>query len=609
MSGKHKLLSFTESLSWLPEAGGVVWKAAGVRSIGWLALLLIQGLLPALLVQLLRLFVDGLVAAIQAGGSWEAVRPAISIGAALAAVMLATEVLSGLAQWLRTAVAELIQDHISALIQRQATVLDLAYYESSEFHDRLNRAVSESGTRPMMVLETLGRLLQNTVTLLAMAAVLIPYGAWLPAALFAGTLPALYVIVRINRQYHSWWERLTEVRRRAQYYDQVLTTSWTASEVRLLGLGPHFRNAYQRLRRTLREGRLAIIRKQVMGRMLAAVVGLAVFGGTMAWMVWRALQGTATLGDLALFYQALNRGQSLMRSLLTDVGQVYTSGLFLSNLFEFLHLQPKVTTPAVPAGLPGTLEQGIHFDNVTFYYPDSRRPALDRLNLFVPAGQTVAIVGANGAGKSTLIKLLCRLYDPSSGTVRFDGVDLRRVAPATIHRYVSVQFQMPVAYHETVGDNIAFGDATRRPSRAEIETAVRRAGAGPVVDRLANGYDTLLGKRFANGTELSSGEWQRLASARCFLRDSQILVLDEPTSFVDSLSEAEWFDGFAEHVRSRTAVLVTHRLGIAKRADVIHVMDHGQIIESGTHDQLLARRGLYARSWDTQLRTGAHLVA
>jgi len=608
MSRKAHFRFSRANLAWAPAAGRIVWEAAGWRSIAWLALLVVQGLLPAGIVQLTRVFVDGLVAGIQAGGAWSAVAPAAYAGAALGALMLATEILSGVGEWLRAAVSELIQDHISALIHRKATALDLSYYESPDFHDRLHRAVSDSSTRPMAVLENVGSLLQNAVTLLAMAAILIPYGAWLPVVLLVGTAPALYVIVRINRKYHSWWETHTPVRRWAEYYDHVLTGSWTAAEMRLLGLGPRFRGAYQVLRRALREGRLAILRKQVLGRLAAALVGLLVFGGTMLWMVWRALQGAATLGDLALFYQALNRGQSLMRSLLAGVGQVYTNGLFLSNLFEFLNLTPRLAAPGAPARLPKRLSDGIHFDNVTFRYPGSKRAALEELSLFIPAGQMVAIVGANGAGKSTLIKLLCRLYDPASGTIRFDGADLRKIRPEQVYRYLSVQFQIPVAYHATAFENIAFGDAYGQPTREDVEAAVRLAGAQPVVERLPDGYDTLLGKWFTNGTELSAGEWQRLATARTFLRDAPVLVLDEPTSFVDSLSEAEWYAGFERHARGRTTVLITHRLGIARRADTIHVMDRGRIVESGSHDELIARGGLYARSWATQLRTGANLI-
>jgi ATP-binding cassette subfamily B protein len=253
------------------------------------------------------------------------------------------------------------------------------------------------------------------------------------------------------------------------------------------------------------------------------------------------------------------------------------------------------------------LQDGIRFQNVVFRYPGSERLALQDFNLSVSAGQVVAIVGANGAGKSTLIKLLCRFYDPDAGRIEVDGVDLRELALADLRRLITVLFQLPVPYHATVGQNIALGDLTAEPSATQIEGAARGAGAHEVIERLPHGYDTLLGKWFADGTELSEGERQRVALARAFLRRSQIVILDEPTSFMDSWAEAEWLERFRNLVEGRTAILITHRFTTALRADMIHVMDAGRIVESGTHKQLLAQGGLYAHSWTKQTQTPHNL--
>jgi ATP-binding cassette subfamily B protein len=248
------------------------------------------------------------------------------------------------------------------------------------------------------------------------------------------------------------------------------------------------------------------------------------------------------------------------------------------------------------------MQEGICFEQITFRYPGSERVALQDFNLTVPAGQVAAIVGANGAGKSTLVKLLCRFYDPEAGQITLDGINIRDMSLAELRRLITVLFQWPVPYHATAGQNIALGDVQAAPSAAEIAAAARGAGAHEVIARLPREYDTLLGKWFADGTELSGGEWQRIALARAFLRRAQIVVLDEPTSFMDSWAEAEWLARFRALVHGRTALIITHRFTTAMCADVIHVMQNGQIVESGSHDDLLARGGLYAQSWAAQMR-------
>ena len=373
----------------------------------------------------------------------------------------------------------------------------------------------------------------------------------------------------------------------------------------MFDLGAYFQLAYQGLRRRLRTEHLKLLKNQSLARLNAGVATLLITGAAMAWMVWQAIQGLATLGDLALFYQAFQPGQSLMRTLLGNAGQIYANSLFLGNLFEFLGLEPHVVSPPQPVSAPSAIKEGIRFEQITFRYPGSERVALQDFNLTVPAGQVVAIVGANGAGKSTLVKLLCRFYDPEAGQITFDGINIRDISLKELRRLITVLFQWPVPYHATAGQNIALGDVQAAPSAAEIAAAARGAGAHEVIARLPRGYDTLLGKWFANGTELSGGEWQRIALARAFLRRAQIVVLDEPTSFMDSWAEAEWLARFRALVHGRTALIITHRFTTAMRADVIHVMQNGRVVESGRHDDLLAQDGFYAQSWRAQTQTSS----
>jgi ATP-binding cassette, subfamily B, bacterial len=323
---------------------------------------------------------------------------------------------------------------------------------------------------------------------------------------------------------------------------------------------------------------------------------------TLAWMVWQTIEGKYTLGDLALIYAAFSQGQGLMRTLLENVGQIYSNLLFLGNLFEFLALEPQVIDPPEPAPLAQPLQEGIRFQGVSFRYPGSDRPALQDFSLDIPAGQTMAIVGVNGAGITTVLKLLCRFYDPHSGSITLDGTDLRDLSLEALRRSITVLFQEPVAYQDSVAQNIALSDPASEPDQASLAAAARAAGADTIIANLPASYETLLGKWFEGGTDLSVGEWQRIALARAFLRQSAIVILDEPTSAMDPWAEADWLNRFQRLAAGRTSIIITHRFTTARYADVIHVMEGGRIVESGTQEELLALGGRYAQSWRAQMR-------
>jgi len=592
-------------LSYLARVFAIVWAAAAPWMVAWAILLIVQGLLPVALVYLTKPLVDGMQAAVGHGSSWQSVQPVLLVAGAIGGVLVLTELIKVALEWIGAVQSELVQDHVSDLLHAKATSVDLAFFETPDFHDHMYRARVDASNRPLALLESSGSLVQNTVTVVAMAAVLIRYGAWLPPALLVSTLPAFYAVVRTSRRYHNWWKNTTTERRRTQYLDVVLTDAFYAGEIRFFGLADYFRKAFLELRRRLRVERLRLLRDQSLARAGAEVVALLASAGTIAWMVWRAFVGLATLGDIALFYQAFQRGQGLMRALLTNVGQIYNNGLFLANLFEFLDLETHIAEPANPVPAPARLERGIRFQDVTFRYPGTDRVALKDFNLTIPAGRTVAIVGANGAGKTTLIKLLCRFYDPESGRVEIDSIDLRNLSLGELRRMITIMFQLPVRYQDTARQNIGMGNLEGATYFAKIEAAARSAGAHELIASLPERYDTLLGKWFSGGTELSGGEWQRIAMARAYLRKSEIIILDEPTSMMDSWAEAEWFERFRDLARSRTAIIITHRLTIAMRADMIHVMEHGQIVESGNHQELVARDGLYSKSWRAHMESAS----
>ena len=585
---------------YLPQAVRLVRHAAGGLTIVWLVLLLVQGLLPVVSVYLTRTLVDGVAAMINNGGGWAAMQPLLPAAIAMALVLIGIELLQSIGKWLRTAQSELVQDHVQELIHKQAMRLDLSFYDNPGYYDQLHRARIDAISRPNALIENAGSLLQSFITLAAMGWVLLSFGIWIPLLLALGTLPALVVVLRHTIRFHRWRLNNTAAIRKTSYYDIMLTQREAAAEMRLFGLGPHFRALFQALRLRLRREQVQLARSEALAQGVAALIGLASMAGALAWMGRLALRGTIGLGDLALFYQAFFQGQRMMRSLLGSAGEIYRNLIFLENLFEFLALEPRIDEPAHPLPHPG-LHEGITLHDVTFAYPGASRPALDNFNMVIPAGRITAIVGENGAGKTTLIKLLCRFYDPQKGRLTIDDTDIRDLSFSALRQRITVLFQDPVRYHDTVRNNITFGDIDNDPDMDRIQAAALAGGADAPISRLPHGYQEVLGKWFG-GAELSGGEWQRLALARAFLRNAEFIILDEPTSAMDSWAEADWLLRFRQLVAGRTALIITHRFTTALQADMIHVVDQGRIVESGSHAQLLDQKGRYETSWSRQMR-------
>ncbi len=600
--GYARFQRLTAQVSRLPRALSLVWEAARRLTAAWIVLLVTQGLLPLATVYLTRALVNQLVLAVRSAGDWREIRSTLVLAAWMGVVMIAGQLLRSMTTWVRTAQSERVKDHLTGLIHQKSVEVDLAFYDSSDFFDHLHRARLEASYRPTDLIDTLGTLLQNGITAIALIAVLIPFGPILPLALLVSALPILYVTLKRGQRRHQWNQTATVEERRSWYYDAVLTNADSAAEIRLFGLGRHFRNAYQGIRSHLREQRGIIARQEAFDELWAGLAALGIMGATVLWTVWRALRGLISIGDLALFYQAFNQGISVARTSLENVGHLYENTLFLGNLFEFLDLKPKVISLEDAVPISDCLVSGIRFENVTFHYPGSERPVLKNFSIDIKPGTVVALVGPNGAGKSTLVKLLCRFYDPDEGVITIDGVPLPRIEMEHLRRLLTVQFQGPVQYNSTARENIRFGDIARDgpDARMSAEQAARSAGADQFLEALPNGYDTQLGRWFVSGNELSVGQWQRVGLARAFYRAAPIILLDEPTSAMDPWAEIEWGRRFREFTASRTGIIITHRFTTAMFADTIHVLADGELVESGSHEQLLGRGGLYSKGWSAQ---------
>jgi ATP-binding cassette subfamily B protein len=559
----------------------------------WGVLLVGQGLIPAVQVLLLRTLVNRLVAS----PTWIAIaRPALSI----AALWIVGQILSSALSWVRAVQAERVQDEVHHLIHVQALRLDLAFYDHSESYDQLHRARVDSISQPLSLLESLGSLVQNGLGFLILAGILWTYAGWLPLLLIATGIPGLLLVARHILREHDWNLKHTNQERRARYLDWLITERSAAAELRLFDLGNHHRIAFETLRKNLREGRLRLKGQGAAAELAAGTLAWAGSLVGLGWMLHRTLMGKVGLGDLLICFQAFQQCQVFLRALLEGSGNIYRSLLFVENLESFLDLKPEILSGS--EGEPGLpVKDSICFEDVSFTYPGSLHRALDSFDLKIPKGKVVALVGHNGAGKSTLIKLLCRFYDPDAGRVLLDGVDLRALDPVALRRQIAVLFQEPVRYHASVRENIAFGDLGGLSNQGRVWQAVLDAGVQEPVERLPEGLETLLGKWFG-GAELSGGEWQRIALARAFFRQASLIILDEPTSSMDSWAEHDWLGRFRTLTEGRTGLMITHRFTSAMHADIIHVLDRGRVVESGTHAELVAMGGAYASSWAAQMR-------
>ena len=584
----------------LQRAIGLVWQSAPSWTFASLILLVIQGILPLASLYLMKLLVDAVTTGIATADKATALRTVILLVSLAGITALCGDLCRSWAGYTSEAQSQIVTDHVHDLLHAKSIEVDLEYYENAQYYNALHRAQQEASYRPLYILTSLVQVAQNAISLLAIAYLLLSLHWGIAAVLFIAAVPGLLVRVKYTGKLYQQQRGWTASERIAYYFHSMLTSDNYAKEVRLFGLGSLFRSRYRHLRHQIRKEKLTLAKQRSITELMTTASGtVAVFGGC-GFIAYQTIQGAITLGGLVMYFQAFQRGQGFLRDMLTSLASLYENSLFLSNLYEFLDLKRIVDEPLHPQTLPNPLQIGIHFEGVNFQYPHSSRPLLEDINLTIKAGETIALVGENGAGKTTLIKLLCRLYDPTKGRITIDGIDLRQLTTVDLRQDISVVFQDYVRYNLTARENIWFGNINLLPHQDKIIQAARSAGADIAIDRLPYGYDTTLGTQFEEGEELSIGEWQKVAIARAFLRQAQIIILDEPTSALDAKAEYEVFEQFRQLTQGKTAILISHRLSTVKMADRIVVLQHGRILESGSHDELLQLGGTYAQLFKLQ---------
>ncbi len=560
---------------------------------------LVVGALPAAAAFVGARIVDTVVAAAATPGA--ALAPVLQLvaleAAIIATIALATRTVSFTTALLR----EQISHRVNTLILEKALTLDLEHFEDSEFYDRLLRARREASTRPLSLVLRSFALVQNAVTLASFAVLLLRFSPWAVALLLLAGLPGFIVETRFSNEAFRLFRWRSPERRMQAYLETVLAREDHAKEVKLFGLGPRLLDRYRAIfQRLYAADRSLAVRRDSWGFGLG-LLAIAALYGAYAWVAASAVHGLISVGSMTLYLMLFRQGQQAVSSGLGAVSGMYEDNLYLSTLYEYLETPARARTGGEKTG-PDPAD-GIRFERVSFTYPGATEPALHDIDLHVPRGGSLALVGANGSGKTTLIKLLTRLYVPTAGRVLLDGRDLAEWDEAALRGRVAVIFQDFTRYQMQVGENVGAGDEPHFDDEQRWRTAALKGRADEFIDTLPQGYRTQLGKWFQDGRELSGGQWQKVALSRAFMRtQADVLVLDEPTAAMDAQAEAEIFEHFRQLSEGRITILISHRFSTVRRADCIAVIESGRIVERGSHDELVARGGTYARLFELQAR-------
>lgn len=589
---------FNEILANTPRLLHLVWTAVPGMLLLSLAIALIRAALPAAQLIVSKLIIDRILIDVkQTEVDWT---PLLTLVGFRFGLSLLQEGLNQVNIYVSQVFKDRFTLHANGLLLAQAVQLDLEHYESSEFHNTLSRASKSGSNYPVAVVSTLTTLLGQIFTLFSLLTLLLRFSPPIAGLLVITGFPTFWVAVLFSGKRFWMLRSQTESGRLADYFQRLLTQGEYAKEVRLFNLGAYLLGQWRDIRAEFNQTSAALAGKHAAVRGGAGIVANLGFYTAYIWAVMQVVMGVITLGDFTMYTGAFGQAQNLIPAILQNVANIYDANLYVGQYFEFLDLQPKVVTPESPKPFPSPLQTGLELRNVSFTYPGYTKPTLVDLNLTVQPGESIALVGLNGAGKTTLLKLLTRLYDVDRGEITLDGIPLPELDLQELRRNIGVIFQDFSRYHLSTQDNIGFGNLPERSNMSRLQQAAADGGAQELIAGLDRGYETILGKMFSSGVELSGGQWQKIGTARAFMTDAPILILDEPTAALDALAEYQLFQKFRQLTQGKMTFFVSHRFSTVLLADRIVVLDNSRIIEVGDHAQLMANDGLYARMFRLQ---------
>ncbi|MDZ7267960.1 MAG: ABC transporter ATP-binding protein/permease [candidate division KSB1 bacterium] len=587
-----------KALGNLPQLFLLIWQTSPPLTLASMVLRVVRAAVPLATLYIGKLIIDEVVHLTQLPPPraldylWKLV--AIEFG-----IIFVSDILNRALALVDSMLGDLFSNQTSVRLMRHAAALDLDYFEDASFYDKLERARRQTAGRMALMSQVLEQA-QDVITMMFLSVGLVAFNPWLILLLMVTLIPALLGESHFNARSYSLMYSWTPERRQLDYLRYTGASDETAKEVKIFGLADFLTERYRELAdRYYRANRALAVRRAGWGTLLAMVASVGYYGAYI-FIIMRTVGGQLSLGDMTFLAGSFARLRGLLQSLIQRFSTVAEGALYLRDLFDFFALQPRIVSRPKARPFPRPIREGFTFENVGFKYPNSARWANRHLSFTLRAGEKLALVGENGAGKTTLAKLLARLYDPTEGRILLDGHDLRDYDLEDLRREIGVIFQDFVHYHFTAAENIAVGRIEARDDRARIAQAAARSLANTVIAKLPQGYEQIVGRRFDGGVELSGGEWQKMALARAYMREAQLLILDEPTAALDARAEHEVFQRFADLTRGKSAVLISHRFSTVRMADRILVLDNGELLELGTHEELLRQNGRYAELFRLQ---------
>ena len=582
MKEKYKL--FRESLK-------LVWKSAPGWTLANIIISVLRSIFPLVLLWLLKVVIDkiGLAASPNSGSSLITVLWPISL---VVIVWFLDEASSDLSNYIRKKQSLKLEVFMYGLLHSKAIKLDLINFERPEYFDCLSRASREAPWRPNSILNNLVGVLRGFLSLLLIAGLITTLQWMLVVLLLVANIPGIWLRLHYANVLYNFQRQQTPEARKSAYFNWLITGDRPSRELRLFGLGNYFIGLFKKSFLKQKEEEVNILRKRTLIELISTLFKASAILVTFLFIARETISARLSLGQMAMFLLAFRQGMVYLKELFVSVGALYEDSLFIGDTFEFLNLKENVVARN-PVVVPAPLTSKITVRNLSFNYPGNNSKTIDNVSFEINKGEIIALVGSNGAGKSTLVRLLCRLYDPDSGSVLYDENDIRNIDPEEYRKHFSVVFQDFMLYNLTAGENIRMGNIHEEYADGKIKFSAGATGVDAMINNLPNGYDTPIGNLFDDSRELSWGEWQKIALSRALFRDAPVLILDEPSSALDADTEYDIFNRFREIVKGRTSILISHRFTNVSLADRIIVLDKGSIAETGSHEELMGKKGAY----------------